>query len=318
MMRPEGDIYLSVVVPVYNEEANVPELVRRLIGALNAVGKPSEIIFVDDGSTDGTLAALRSRRNSVVETVTVELSANFGQHAAVMAGFAQCRGQIVVTLDADLQNPPEEIPHLVAKMEEGYDVVGTVRRDRDDPLPRKIASRFVNWVVGRATGYNMHDYGCMLRAYSREVVEAMLDCPEGRTFIPALAMVFARSAAEIDVEHAPRSQGKSKYNLWRLTKLNLDLMMGFTSIPLRAISATGLLVALVGLLLSLFLIVRRFVVGPEAEGVFTLFAILYFFIGVQIMALGLVGEYVARTQDEVRKRPRYVIRAIERGEEQAR
>ena len=310
MEQASEGIYLSVVVPVYNEEENIPELLRRLVGSVRSIGKPAEIIFVDDGSSDRSLELLTEFRSPTVDVVVVELSRNYGQHAAVMAGFSRCRGEIIVTLDADLQNPPEEVPQLVGRMAEGYDVVGTVRKHRDDPVMRRVASRIVNSMVGRATGHDMHDYGCMLRAYSREIVAAMLACPEGRTFIPALAMTFARRSTEIEVDHAPRGKGKSKYNVWRLVKLNLDLMMGFTSIPLRMLSGTGFVIAAIGLLFSLFLMLRRLFVGPEVEGVFTLFAILYFFVGVQIMALGLLGEYLARMHEEIRHRPRYLVRSV--------
>lgn len=309
-MNTDSPIYLSIVLPLYDEEANIPELLRRLVGAVRMVGKPAELVFVDDGSTDGTLQLLREFSTEMAEVVVVELARNFGQHAAVMAGFSKCRGQVVVTLDGDLQNPPEEIPRLVAKLEEGYDVVGTIRKNRDDPRLRRLASRLVNVVMARATGHSLHDYGCMLRGYSRETVDAMLACPEGHTFIPALAMAVANRATEIEVDHASRAHGKSKYSIVRLLRLNLDLMMGFTSIPLRVVSGTGLAVAAVGLVFSLYLLARRLFVGPEVEGVFTLFAILFFFIGVQIMAVGLVGEYVARMYEEMRHRPRFIIRSV--------
>lgn len=302
--------YLSVVIPVYNEEANIPELLSRLAAMAAKLGKPTELILVDDGSSDRSLEMLRAYQTEAAEVRVVELTRNFGQHAAVMAGFSQCRGQVVVTLDADLQNPPEEIPRLVEQFEAGYDVVGTIRRDRNDPLPRKLASRVVNYLVSRSTGQQISDYGCMLRAYSAEVVRAMVSCRERRTFIPALGMSLGRKGTEIEVDHAARSHGQSKYNLYKLLKLNLDLMMGFTSIPLRLVSATGLVIALVGLGFSLFLLLRRLIHGTEAEGVFTLFGILFFFIGVQTMAIGLVGEYLARMYDEVRDRPRFLIRAV--------
>ncbi len=309
-MSSESPIYLSIVVPVYNEEQNISQLLRRLVGAVRAVDKPAEIVLVDDGSSDGSLAVMRAFATEMAQVVVVELARNFGQHAAVMAGFTKCQGEVVVTLDADLQNPPEEIPRLVRKLEEGYDVVGTIRKDRSDPLLRKLASRVVNVVVARATGHDLHDYGCMMRAYTRETVQAMLDCPERHTFIPALAMVVARKATEIEVDHAPRAQGESKYGLLQLLRLNANLMMGFTSIPLRVVSGTGLIIAVFGLAFSLYLIIRRLWVGPEVEGVFTLFAVLFFFVGVQITALGLVGEYVARMYEEVRGRPRFLIRSV--------
>jgi undecaprenyl-phosphate 4-deoxy-4-formamido-L-arabinose transferase len=267
---------------------------------------------VDDGSRDGTVRAVKAFRPQSMQVVLVELARNAGQHNAILAGFSQCRGQYVVTLDADLQNPPEEIPRIVEQLEAGYSVVGTIRRDRDDPLPRRLASKVVNRLVSRATGHDLHDYGCMLRGYTQETVRAMLACPERHTFIPALAMAVAGSSTEIEVGHAARTKGESKYNLSRLLRLNFDLMMGFTSIPLELVSGVGLVIALLGLIFSIFLIVRRFVHGPESEGVFTLFAILFFFVGVQILALGLVGEYIARMYDEVRGRPRYLIHRVHR------
>jgi undecaprenyl-phosphate 4-deoxy-4-formamido-L-arabinose transferase len=310
--------YLSVVIPVYNEEANIPQLLQRLTAVAAAMPKPTEVILVDDGSHDRSVEVLRAYSTQAAEIVVVELTRNFGQHAAVMAGFSKCRGEVVITLDADLQNPPEEIPRLVEQFEAGYDVVGTIRRDRDDPLMRKLASKVVNRLVSRGTGQKISDYGCMLRAYSADVVAAMVSCPEKRTFIPALAMSLGRRATEIEVDHAARAEGESKYNLWALLKLNLDLMMGFTSIPLRLVSGLGLAMALAGIVFSLFLLVRRIFHGAEVEGVFTLFGILFFFIGVQTMALGLVGEYLARMYDEVRARPRYLIRSVTSSREAAR
>ncbi|MGE5532326.1 MAG: glycosyltransferase [Bacteroidota bacterium] len=306
--------YVSVVIPVYNEEANIPELLRRLCAVARDMNKPTEIVLVDDGSVDRSVALLRGYETQAAEIVVVELVRNFGQHAAVMAGFSKARGRVIVVLDADLQNPPEEIPRLVEQFEAGYDVVGTIRRNRDDPFMRKLASRIVNRMVSRGTGQQISDYGCMLRAYSAEVVAAMVACPEKRTFIPALAMSLGRRATEIEVGHAARAQGESKYNLWKLIKLNLDLMMGFTSIPLRMVSGVGLVMALVGVSFSIFLLMRRLIEGPEVlrpeQGIFTLFAVLFFFIGIQTMALGLVGEYLGRMYEEVRGRPRFLIRSI--------
>jgi len=309
-MTPAESPYVSVVIPVYNEEANIPELLGRLCSVASKLGKPTEIILVDDGSADRSVELLRAYTTDAAEIVVVELTRNFGQHAAVMAGFSKARGQVVVVLDADLQNPPEEIPRLIEQFEAGYDVVGTIRRDRDDPFLRRFASKIVNRLVQRGTGQQISDYGCMLRAYSADVVAAMVACPEKRTFIPALAMSLGRRATEIEVEHAARAQGESKYNLWALLKLNLDLMMGFTSIPLRMVSALGVVMALMGLGFSIYLLVRRFLHGAEVEGVFTLFGILFLFIGVQTMALGLVGEYLGRMYEEVRGRPRFLIRSV--------
>lgn len=308
-------MFLSVVVPLYNEQDNVSQLLTRLDDVCAGLGQPCEAVLVDDGSRDGTVAAVKAFQPRGMAVVLVELARNAGQHNAILAGFSQVRGEYVITLDADLQNPPEEIPRIVEQLVAGYQVVGTIRRDRDDPLPRKLASRVVNRLVSRSTGHDLHDYGCMLRGYARETVDAMLACPERHTFIPALAMAVAGSSTEIEVGHAARAAGESKYNLAKLLRLNFDLMIGFTSIPLELVSGMGLVISIIGLVLSIFLIVRRLIHGPEVEGVFTLFAILFFFIGVQIMALGLVGEYIARMYDEVRGRPRFLIHRVHRGED---
>lgn len=304
--------YLSIVIPVFNEEANLRALEQALTPVLAGFAKPYEIIFVDDGSTDGSLQFLRELQAKDPHVVVVEFSRNFGQHAAIFAGFDQSQGDIVVTLDADLQNPPEAIPKLVQTIEAGYDVVGGWRENRQDPLYRKLASKIVNKVVSWSTGVKLRDYGCMLRAYRRPVVDQICKCTEITSFIPALANTFARSIAEIEVPHRDRAHGRSKYSIFRLIRLNFDLMTGFSLLPIQAISVFGLVTALAGMGFGAFLLVRRFIVGPEAEGLFTLFAILFGFIGIQILALGLIGEYVGRIYNEVRKRPRFVVREIYR------
>jgi undecaprenyl-phosphate 4-deoxy-4-formamido-L-arabinose transferase len=240
----------------------------------------------------------------------IEFNGNFGQHMAILAAFEQCSGHIIVTLDADLQNPPEEIPNLVGEVEKGHDVVGTVRKNRQDTLFRKLASRLVNATVSRMTGMRMNDYGCMLRAYRRDVIEYINRCRETTTFIPALAQTFASNPVEIEVSHEERAEGESKYSLYRLIRLNFDLMTGFSVVPLQLFALFGIVTAILSLVFALFLIVRRFIVGAEVEGVFTLFAILFFFIGIVIFGIGFVGEYVGRIYQEVRRRPRYVIRRL--------
>ncbi|MFH1136746.1 MAG: glycosyltransferase [Pseudomonadota bacterium] len=300
---------LSIVIPVYNEEDNLRELNRRLIASAESVGRPFEIIYVDDGSSDSSydiLEELHRARPDVVRVVS--FYRNYGQHLAILAGFERVKGRIVVTLDADLQNPPEEIPRLVEKMDEGYDVVATWREHRKDSIFRKIPSNLVNLVASRVIGVEQHDYGCMLRAYSREVVDQINQCREQSTFIPALANTFARKATEIKVSHRDRSGGRSKYNLRRLIRLHFDLMTGFSLTPLKIASLLGILIAFLGLAFGVFLFIRRLVVGPEVEGVFTLFAILFVFVGLQILVTGLLGEYVGRIYREVRDRPRYYIR----------
>ncbi|MFA5975466.1 MAG: glycosyltransferase [Elusimicrobiota bacterium] len=310
LSQTDGGPYLSIVIPVFNEQENLRALHQTLMPVLDGFQKPCEIIYVDDGSVDESLLLLREFQAQDPRVVVIEFSRNFGQHAAVFAGFDQARGQIIVTLDADLQNPPEAIPSLVHTIEAGYDVVGGWREDRQDPLFRRLASKVVNRIVSWSTGIRLRDYGCMLRAYRREVVEQIRKCSEISSFIPALANTFARSIAEIEVPHRDRAKGRTKYSMRRLIRLNFDLMTGFSLLPIQAISTFGLVVAVLGGALSVFLFIRRLIIGPEAEGLFTLFAILFAFIGVQILALGIIGEYVGRVYNEVRKRPRFVIKTI--------
>jgi undecaprenyl-phosphate 4-deoxy-4-formamido-L-arabinose transferase len=305
---------LSVVIPIYNEAANLERLHERLQRTLAAMGQSHEVWYVDDGSTDGSLELLTRLSAGDVHVGVIELTRNFGQHAAVLAGFAAARGEIIVTLDGDLQNPPEEIPRLVAKLNEGYDVVGGRRETRQDPAFRKLASRAINELTSLTVGVKMHDYGCMLRAYRRAIVRQIIDCDERSSFIPALANSLARRTAEIEVQHADRFGGVSKYGLLKLMRLSFDLMTGFSLLPIQMVSLAGLIVAFLGIGFGAFLLARRFFVGPEVEGVFTLFAILFVFIGLLILAVGLVGEYVGRIYLEVRRRPTYRIRAIHRSE----
>jgi len=303
--------YLSVVVPVFNEAENLEELNRRLLAAAGSLARSFEVIYVDDGSTDASwsiLERLHEENRGLVRLVG--FNRNYGQHMAVFAGFERVRGQVVVTLDADLQNPPEEIPRLVAKLEEGYDVVAGWREHRRDSILRTWPSLVINQVASRVVGVDQHDYGCMLRAYSRGVVDQINQCEEASSFIPALANTFARRTAEIKVGHADRSGGRSKYNLFKLIRLNFDLMTGFSLLPLHAVSLIGILIALMGLGFGIFLFIRRLIVGPEVEGVFTLFSILFVFIGLQILVTGLLGEYIGRIYREVRRRPRYLIRRV--------
>jgi len=302
---------ISVVVPVFNEEGNLPALLDRLTAVMNASGRPYELVFVDDGSRDRSLEILRAAAAANPSRIQVlELARNFGQHQAILAAFSRVRGDAVVTLDADLQNPPEEIPRLIAKLDEGYDVVGGIRRSRQDSAARRGASWLVNRVTSAITGIRMTDLGCMLRAYSRDVVDEINECDEASTFIPALAQSFARRPTEIEVAHAPRTHGTSAYSLYRLIRLNFDLMTGFSLVPLQAFGLLGTLVAIGGVAFGVFLFIRRLIVGAEVEGVFTLFAILFTLLGVAMAGLGIVGEYVGRIYQQVRGRPRFRIRHV--------
>lgn len=308
-------VKVSLVIPVYNEEESLPALFRRLTPVLEGLGRSCEVLFVNDGSRDRSLAfllAYRDRHPAIVRVV--DFNGNFGQHMAILAGFEKSRGEFVITMDADLQNPPEEIPRLVALLEAGHDVVGTYRVDRQDPLFRKVASRMVNGITNRITGLGLRDYGCMLRGYARRIVDYINSCPETTTFIPALAKKFAVNPAEIPVDHAERNAGTSKYGLYRLIRLNFDLMTGFSLVPLQAVTLLGVLVSIPSFLLVLLLLARRLLLGPEAEGVFTLLAINFFLMGITMLSVGIAGEYVGRIYQEVRRRPRFVIRTVYEGE----
>lgn len=309
--------YLSIVIPIYNEEENIPVLWERLSRVMTEHFadplKPWEIIFTDDGSRDRSLALLMDIAQAERRVKVVEFNRNYGQHSAIFGAFAEVTGEVVVTLDADLQNPPEEIPKLVAKIEEGFDVVGGWRQGRrdNDSFFRTMPSKIVNAVTRRTTGVKLHDYGCMLRAYRREVVKAMLMCKERSSFIPALANSFAKRITEVPVAHAERAAGTSKYGLWKLINLQFDLLTSFSLLPLQMLSVFGVLTAGFGFTLFLGLVVYRFM-HPEgtAQGVFTLFAILFFFVGCQFIAFGLLGEYIGRIYQEVRDRPRYMVRKV--------
>jgi undecaprenyl-phosphate 4-deoxy-4-formamido-L-arabinose transferase len=302
---------VSIVIPVYNEEAGLEALFARLYPALDALARPYEVIFVDDGSRDRSAAMLRAQFERRPDTTRVMLlTRNAGQHMAILAGFAHSRGDYVITLDADLQNPPEEIGKLIAAMDQGADYVGTVRARRHDIYWRKVASRLMNRVRERTTQIQITDQGCMLRGYHRSIVDAINRCVEVSTFVPALGYTFARHPVEIEVAHAQRTAGESKYSIYRLIRLNFDLMTGFSVVPLQFFTMAGMTLALVSLFFVVVLAIRRIFIGPEVQGVFTLFGIAFFLIGVLLIGLGVVGEYVGRIYEQVRQRPRYTVSAL--------
>jgi undecaprenyl-phosphate 4-deoxy-4-formamido-L-arabinose transferase len=302
---------LSVVIPVYNEEAVLPTLFARLYPSLDALNLAYEIVFVNDGSRDKSAALLRQQfGRRPRETRVVLFHANFGQHSAIMAGFSYARGDYVVTLDADLQNPPEEIGKLVARLDEGYDYVGTIRQQRQDVLWRRVFSRAINKLRERITPVRITDQGCMMRGYARSVVTALNHTREINTFIPALAALYAMRPIEVPIAHEERYAGQSKYSMYSLIRLNFDLITGFSVVPLQLFSMVGMAVASLSALLVLYLFVRRIIVGPEAEGVFTLFGVVFFLIGVTLFGIGLLGEYVGRIYAQVRERPRYIVEAV--------
>ncbi|HXS54312.1 MAG TPA: glycosyltransferase [Usitatibacter sp.] len=304
---------VSVVIPVYNEEEVLPALFARLYPALDALDASYEVIFVNDGSHDRSAALLREQFQKRPDVTRVILfNGNFGQHMAIMAGFEHVRGARVVTLDADLQNPPEEIAKLLAKMDEGHDYVGSIRRMRQDVAWRRWASKAMNRLRERITHIRMADQGCMLRAYDRPIVDAIRASREVSTYIPALAYSFAHNPAEVEVEHEERHAGESKYSLYRLVRLNFDLVTGFSVLPLQAFSLFGIFVSLVSLGVYIVVIAYRIYEG-SGDGLWVIWdrdILQFFLIGVVLFGLGLIGEYVGRIYQQVRERPRYLIQAL--------
>ena len=305
-------VKVSIVIPVYNEAGNLAALESRLMAAARALGRPFEIVLIDDGSSDASLEMLKAWSERAPEVRVVELSRNFGQHAAIFAGFSKITGEVAVTLDADLQNPPEEIGKLLAKMDEGHDYVGSIRRHRQDAAWRRWASRAMNNVRERITHIRMTDQGCMLRAYDRAIVEAIRASREVSTYIPALAYSYSQSPAEIEVEHEERAAGESKYSLYRLIRLNFDLVTGFSVLPLQLFSFFGMFVAVASVAVYVIVIARRILSG-EAESLWIVWdrdILEFFLIGVLLFGLGIIGEYVGRIYLQVRERPRYLIHAV--------
>ncbi len=305
------NVSVSVIIPVYNEQEVLPKLFARLYPALDALQLSYEVIFVDDGSRDRSHGLLREQFEKRPDCTRVALLRfNAGQHLAILAGFELARGARIVTLDADLQNPPEQIGRVLEAMDKGHDIVGTIRLGRQDSAWRRWGSRMMNKLRHSITNIRITDQGCMLRGYDRSIVDMVNECHETSTFVPALAYGFSRSPVEIDIPHEERAAGTSKYSLYKLIRLNFDLMTGFSMVPLQLVSMTGIIISLLSLIFVIFLIVRRILVGPEAEGLFTLFGVVFFLIGVLLLAVGLIGEYVGRVYQQVRSRPRYMVATL--------
>ncbi len=304
---------ISVVIPVYNEEPNLPLLFSRLYPVLDGLGRTFEVIFTNDGSADRSLELLKAQfaaRPGV--TRVIDFNANYGQHMAIMAAFERVRGQVIVTLDADLQNPPEEIPKLLALIGAGHDYVGGFRINRKDSLFRTMASRVINGVRRSTTSIEMTDQGCMLRAYRRPIIDAIVRSGANNTFIPALAYSFSGNPTEVGVRHEERHAGVSNYSLYKLIRLNFDLITGFSLAPLQAFTMFAMASSAGSLALVMVLFYRRFVLNLDREtfGVFTLFGILFFLLSVAMIGIGLIGEYVGRTYQVVRVRQRYFVREM--------
>lgn len=300
---------LSIVIPVFNEEANLYSLCDRLIKSLDELGRSYEIVFTNDGSKDQSYEILKSYyEKHPTKIQVIDFHGNYGQHMAILAGFEHAKGEIIITLDADLQNPPEEIHKLVSEIDKGFDYVGSYREGkRQDRFYRKFCSFVINKVREGITDIRMRDQGCMLRAYRKKIVEQIIASQERSTFIPALAYKYASKHTEVPVRHDARAAGESKYNIYSLVRLNFDLITGFSLVPLQMFTLFGMVVSFFSGLLVAYMIIRRIIIGPEAQGLFTLFAILLFLVSVVIVGIGLVGEYIGRIFQSVSQRPRYVI-----------
>jgi len=306
-------IQLSIVIPVYNEELNLPTLFARLYPVLDGLGRRYEIVFTNDGSHDRSIELLKAQYAARPDvTRVIDFNTNYGQHMAIIAAFERVRGEIIVTLDADLQNPPEEIPKLLALVDEGHDCVGGARLNRQDSFFRTYASKVINFVRKKTTNIEMTDQGCMLRAYSRPIVDAIVRSGAINTFIPALAYSFASNPTEVGVKHEERHAGVSNYSFYQLIRLNFDLITGFSLAPLQYFTMFAGLCSLGSLALVAVLLVRRFAFELDREtfGVFTLFAIVFFLLSVAMVGIGLIGEYVGRTYQVVRARQRYFVKEI--------
>ncbi len=304
---------ISVVIPVYNEELNLPLLFSRLYPVMDGTGRSYEVIFTNDGSVDSSLELLRTQFAARPEaTRVIDFNANYGQHMAIMAAFERVRGQVVITLDADLQNPPEEIPKLLLLSDMGHDYVGGFRLHRQDSIFRTVASKIVNVVRRKTTSIEMTDQGCMLRAYKRPIIDAIVQSGANNTFIPALAYSFSGNPTEVGVRHEERHAGQSNYSLYKLIRLNFDLITGFSLAPLQLFTMVAMACSAGSLLLVLVLAYMRLFLheNDNTHGIFTLFGILFFLISVTMVGIGLVGEYVGRTYQVVRSRQRYFVREI--------
>ncbi len=310
-MSTATNLPLSVVIPVYNEELNLPTLFARLYPVLDALGRRYEVIFTNDGSHDRSIELLKAQHAARPDvTRVIDFNANYGQHMAIMAAFERVRGDVILTLDADLQNPPEEIPKLLEKMAAGHDYVGGYRLNRQDSFFRTYASKVINYVREKTTSIEMTDQGCMLRAYSRQVIDAIVRSGAINTFIPALAYSFSSNPTEVGVKHEERHAGVSNYSFYMLIRLNFDLITGFSLAPLQYFTMFAGLCSAGSFLLVLVLAYRRLFLGAEAEGIFTLFGIVFFLLSVAMVGIGLIGEYVGRTYQVVRARQRYFVKEI--------
>lgn len=316
-MGDMNNIDISIVIPLFNEEENVEEAYLRVKEALSAMGKDYEIIFVDDGSRDGTLSILKGITDRNKKVRVISFRRNFGQTAAMSAGFDYARGKIVIPMDGDLQNDPKDIPRLIAKVEEGYDVVSGWRKERKDTfLTRRLPSMTANWLISKITGVHLHDYGCTMKAYRKEVVQNLNLYGEMHRFLPALASIYGVKVAEVEVQHHPRLRGKSKYGLSRILKVFLDLMtvkflLSYSTKPIRLFGPLGLGALSLSVVSGAAALYMKFFeeLSLNRNPLFLLSVILLF-MGIQLISLGLIAEINVRTYHESQNKPIYVVKEV--------
>ena len=307
---------ISVVIPLYNEEENVRELYGRLKPVMESLRNEYEIIFIDDGSADNTLSLLQKIQAADDSVIILSLRRNFGQTAAFAAGFDYSRGDIIVTMDGDLQNDPQDIPKLLALMKDN-DLVSGWRKKRKDPfLSRRLPSILANALISKVTGVNLHDYGCSLKAYRREVIKNLKLYGEMHRFIPAVASWYGVRIAEVETMHHPRLRGKSKYGISRTMKVVLDLitvkfLQSFSTKPLQFFGPIGLLSGALGFLISLYLSIDKIFSGKDiGQRPLLLLGALLIIVGIQFIGMGLLGEMMVRVYHETQKKPIYVIKKV--------
>lgn len=309
--------YISIVIPVFNEEDNIINLWQRLYAVLNhyhlETKKIWEVIFIDDGSKDQSLNLLKAIASQDDKVLVIEFNRNYGQHAAILSAFNLVKGQIVITMDADLQNPPEEIPKLIDKIEQGFDIVSGWRQQRlnSDSLFKVMTSKIVNILTKKIAGIPISDYGCTLRAYKYEIINAMILSKEYNCLIPILANSFAKKTTEIPVKYFERAAGISKYNFWKLVNIQLALLANLSTIPLQMLNISGVIISIFSTCFGIALLIfRLFDTNHITNSNTVLFAILFFIIGIQFIIFSIIGECIGNIHQEVRNKPRYVIKNI--------
>lgn len=304
----EPSVDLSVVIPVYNEEQCLPELHRRLTDVMLASGRSYELIYIDDGSMDESLALLRRFSLADARTRFISLTRNFGQSAATTAGQVASRGVGVICIDADLQNPPEEIPKLLTKFDEGYEVVYGIRRHRRDPWLRRAGSATMTWLLRKCMGVSVNPDVTAFSIAHRRIVDELNRCPEQIRFQPVLYAWLGARTTHVDVAHAARFDGQSKYSYWQLFKRAVDLLTGYTLTPLRLASIAGLVFSMFGFAMALWAIIRKLTVGDTLLGWASIMAAIGVLGGVQLLTIGTLGEYLGRSYNQLLGRPLYVVR----------